>query len=65
MRIIYGLITEVIADEGMLLTNDDINYANHLYLGKGDSPSNWHEVPIEEVPHNEQLFTEGNISYPI
>ncbi len=65
MQIIYGLITEVIADEGMLLTNDDINYSNHLYLGKGDSPSNWHEVPIEEVPQDEQLFRENNIPQSI
>lgn len=50
MQIIYGPIIEVIADEGMLLTNDDINYSNHLYLGKNDKPSNWHEV---EVPQDE------------
>lgn len=48
MIVINGLITEVIPDEGMLLTNDDINYTDHLYLGKNDSPFNWHEVPIEE-----------------
>ena len=53
MQIIYGLITEIIADEGMTLTNDDINYATHIYLGKNDSPSNWREIPIEEVPPDE------------
>ncbi len=53
MIIIQGPIVEVIADEGKYLTNDDINYSTHLYLGKDDSPSNWHEVPIEEVPQDE------------
>lgn len=53
MKIINGDIIEVIADEGMVLTNDDINYATHLYLGKYDSPSNWREVPIEEAQINE------------
>ena len=52
MQIIEGPIVEIIADEGMMLTNDDINYSDHLYLGKADSPSNWHEVPIEEVPQD-------------
>lgn len=55
MKILNNEIIEVIADEGMVLTNDNINYATHLYLSINDSPSNWREVPIEEVP-NEQLF---------
>lgn len=53
MKIIQGSIIEVIADEGKYLTNDDINFYTHLYLGKNDKPSNWHEVPIEEVPEDE------------
>ena len=53
MQIINGIITEVIADEGMVLTNDNINFATHIYLGKNDTPSNWHEIPIEEVPPDE------------
>ena len=52
MKIINNFITEVIADEGMMLTNDDINYTSHIYLGKDDRPSNWHEVPLEEVPQD-------------
>ena len=53
MQVINDEIIEVIADEGKVLTNDDINYATHLYLSINDSPSNWREVPIEEVPQNE------------
>lgn len=53
MKIIQGVIVEIIADEGMCLTNDYINFSTHLYLGKDDKPSNWHEIPIEEVPESE------------
>lgn len=51
MQIIYGDIIEVIADEGMMLVNkeDETMTAHHLWLGVGDSPSNWLEVPDEEV----------------
>lgn len=52
MKIIKSEIIEVIADEGMYLTNDNINYTDHLYLGVNDSPSNWREVPIEEANIN-------------
>ena len=63
MQIIYGSIIEIIADEGKLLTNDGINYSDHLYLGKNDSPDNWYE---EEAPQeNEQLFREDNIPFSI
>lgn len=61
MQIIYGEIVEVIADEGKVLTNDDVNYATHLYLSINDSPSNWHEIPIEEVP-NDGESTEDSLS---
>ena len=52
MQIIQGQIIEIIADENMVLTNDYINYATHLYLSINDSPSNWQEIPIEEVPQD-------------
>ena len=55
MKIIEGEIIEVIADEGMYLTNDNVNYATHLYLSINDSPSNWWEVPIEEVSNDAEL----------
>lgn len=52
MKIIEGEIVEVIADEGMALTNGE-TYAHHVWLGIYDSPSNWHEIPEEEVPIDE------------
>ena len=62
MIIIQEEIIEVIAEEGMMLTDDNGNYASHLYLGKDDSPSNWHEIPIEEVPQDEQ-FEPDNLPF--
>ena len=52
---------ELIADEGKILTNGEI-YASIVYLGIYDSPSNWHEIPIKEVPQDGE-FTENNISF--
>lgn len=43
---------ELLADEGMILTNGE-SYSTLVVLGIYDSPSNWHEVPIEEVPPDE------------
>ena len=43
---------ELYADEGMVLTNGEI-YSTLVILGIYDSPSNWHEVPIQEVPPDE------------
>ena len=37
------------ADEGKILTNGDV-YSIQVYLGIYDSPENWREVDIEEVP---------------
>lgn len=55
MQIIQGDIIEVIADEGMILVNkeDTSVTAHHLWLGKNDSPSNWDEIPEEEVTEDE------------
>ena len=33
--------------EGMVLTNGEA-YSTEVYLGKNDSPDNWHEIPVEE-----------------
>ena len=52
MTILNNQIIEIIADDGMVLTNDDINYCTHVYLGIYDSPSNWREIPQEEVPED-------------
>lgn len=51
---------ELIADEGKVLTNGDI-YASIVYLGIYDSPSNWREIPLEEVPQDEQLSPEDSL----
>jgi len=60
MKILNNEIIEVIADEGMILTNRE-TYAHHLWLGIEDSPANWQEIPEEEAPLNEQLFIESNL----
>lgn len=51
MKVIQGEIVEVIADESMMLVNkeDETTTAHHLWLGINDSPSNWLEVPEQEV----------------
>lgn len=51
---------ELYADEGKILTNGEV-YASLVYLGIYDSPSNWHEIPIEEVPQDEQLSPENSL----
>lgn len=41
-------IRKLIASEGMTLTNGEA-YGKEVYLGKEDSPENWHEIPDEEA----------------
>lgn len=36
------------ADKGKILTNGII-YSTQVYLGINDDPSNWKEIPIEEM----------------
>lgn len=36
------------ADEGKVLTNGE-TYSRKVYLGKMDSPENWHEVSEDEI----------------
>lgn len=65
MQILYENPIHLIADENMILTDGE-TYTTEAWLAKIDSPSNWHEVSIEEVPpENEQLFRENNISFSI
>lgn len=52
MQIINNQIIEIIADEGMILTDGE-SYGHHLWLGINDSPDNWQEIPEEEVPLSE------------
>lgn len=47
MTVIEGNPVEVIADEGMILTDGE-TYSEHVYLGIYDAPENWREVPKEE-----------------
>lgn len=35
------------ASDGMILTNGE-SYGKTVYLGKGDSPENWHEITETE-----------------
>lgn len=41
-------IRKLIASDGMTLTNGEA-YGREVYLGKEDSPENWHEIPDEEA----------------
>ena len=52
MKIIQDLMPILIPDEGCLLTNGEI-YSDMVFLGTLDSPSNWHDIKIEEVPQDE------------
>jgi len=52
MQIIYQKPIHIIAEENMILT-DGQTYSTEVWLSKIDTPSNWHEVPIEEVPQDE------------
>jgi hypothetical protein len=52
MKIVQDLMPILTPDEGCLLTNGEI-YSDMVFLGTLDSPSNWHDIKIEEVPPNE------------
>ena len=40
-------ITKLTASQGHTLTNGEV-YGKEIYLGKFDSPENWHEITDEE-----------------
>lgn len=42
------------ADEGMVLTNGE-TYSAVVYLGIYDNPENWHEVPENEIPQQDEI----------
>ena len=63
MQILNETPINLIADEGFILTNGE-TYSTEVWLGKFDDPSNWHEIPIEEVPPDEQL-TQNSFSISI
>ena len=37
----------MVATDGMILTNGE-TYGREVYLGSGDSPDNWYEIPLAE-----------------
>ncbi len=45
-------ITVISSEENYTLYNGEI-YCKEAYLGINDSPSNWQEIPDEEVPQDE------------
>ena len=40
------------ASDGMVLTNGE-TYSTQVYLGIHDSPKNWREISMDEVPEEE------------
>ncbi len=40
-------LRKLTADSGKVLTNG-VTYGKEIYLGKGDTPENWHEITEEE-----------------
>ena len=46
-------LTELIAEEGKLLTNGT-EYAEVIYLGDNDSVDNWQEVDASQAPQDEE-----------
>lgn len=38
---------KMVATDGMILTNGE-TYGTEVYLGSGDSPDNWQEIPLAE-----------------
>ena len=54
-------IRKLTATEGMTLTNGEA-YGKEIYLGKNDSPENWHEIPdaeYEEILAAQEAEVEG------
>lgn len=46
-KIIENGATVLLADDGMILTNDS-SFGKTVRLGKGDSADNWHEITQAE-----------------
>lgn len=47
-------IVKLIAEEGMVLSNGE-TCGTEIYLGVNDSPYNWHEIPVEQIPTSEEV----------
>ena len=62
MKIIQDLMTILEPEEGYILTDGE-TYSDKVFLAYNDSPSNWWEIPIEEVNIDERV--PGEDSLPI
>ena len=54
-------IRKLTATEGMTLTNGEA-YGKEIYMGKNDSPENWHEITdaeYEEILATQESEMEG------
>ena len=51
-------ITKLTADDGMVLTNDEA-YGKEIFLGKYDSPENWHEITDAEYEEIQAMLNPG------
>lgn len=60
MKITQDLMPILTPDKGYLLTNGEL-YSDMVFLGCNDSPSNWHDILIEEVPEDERVFIENSL----
>ena len=53
------MINKITANAGMMLTNGEA-YGKEVYLGKNDSPENWHEITDEEY---QKILKEDEAEY--
>lgn len=62
-KIIDNGTTVLLADEGMMLT-DDSSFGTTVRLGKGDDGSGWYEITAEEAKErmNEDIPTEDEVT---
>jgi hypothetical protein len=60
MRTTTIKITKLTAATGKVLTNGEA-YGKEIYLGKGDSPENWHEITETEY---EKILAEQEAEKP-
>ena len=51
-------LRKLTAAEGMTLTNGEA-FGKEVYLGKNDSPDNWHEITDEDAAAIEQAKLEA------
>lgn len=57
-------LRKMVATDGFVLTNGEA-YGKEIYLGKNDSPANWHEITDEEyqtiLAEQERIAQEGGV----